>query len=63
MTNYIVSNITVETSGAFQGNLDMNGNYIKNVETPINSGDAANKYYVDTLVDSTLSNSYFPRGW
>jgi len=32
--------------------IDMSGNKIVNTATPESSGDVANKYYVDTLVDS-----------
>jgi len=35
------------TNKSFGNNINMNNNYIQNVQIPLNPGDAANKYYVD----------------
>jgi hypothetical protein len=42
--------LTVESSASIDGILDVNNNFIINVSTPIASGDAANKGYVDSQI-------------
>jgi hypothetical protein len=52
----LASSKTISTAGggATQqaGNLDMNSNYINNLGTPVGSGDAASKSYVDAQVQT-----------
>ena len=52
----LASNKTISTAGggATQqgGNIDMNSNYINNLGTPVDSGDAASKSYVDAQVQT-----------
>ena len=52
----LASSKTISTAGggATQqaGNLDMNSNYINNLGTPVSSGDAASKSYVDAQVQT-----------
>lgn len=38
----------------FDGEVDMNGNSLRNIPTPTNSDEAVNKAYVDGLIDNTL---------
>jgi len=51
--NYTDSKLAV-TGGPLSGTLNMTGNYITNVATPINNNDAANKIYVDSHATFTL---------
>jgi hypothetical protein len=50
----LTSGKTISTAGGGAteqgGNIDMNSNYINNLGTPVNSGDAASKSYVDSQV-------------
>lgn len=42
------------TGGTMSGNIDMNGNGITNVATPVNDGDAVNKGYLQSRVPFTV---------
>lgn len=44
----MVTNSTISTSAITNSSIDMNGNRITNVGTPINPFDAVNKNYIDT---------------
>lgn len=48
-----ISSIVVETSGQFQGPLDLTNNRIINVDSPVLGTDAVNKDYVDSNLGST----------
>jgi len=56
MTDFVVSNITVETSGAFEGFLDMTGNNINNVADGVLQTDGVNLGQVETLVANASGN-------
>ena len=53
----IYGGVNIYKSVSIGGNLNLNNNYINNILSPINPGDAVNKRYVDNLVSNiTTSN-------
>lgn len=46
---YIKNNALLLTGGIMRGNIDMDGNRISYLPTPVNDSDAATKEYVDTV--------------
>ena len=47
--------IVAAGGGTMSGDLDMGGNFILNLATPVNPGDAANMGYVDTQIANTVA--------
>lgn len=43
--------------GTMSGDIDMDGNLIHNLDTPVSAGDATNKDYVDTLIGSSAGGN------
>ena len=48
------------SGGTMAGNIDMNGNLITNLDTPVAAGDAVNKAYADAI--AALLANYLPLG-
>ena len=55
---YIKNNALLLTGGIMRGNIDMDGNRISYLPTPVNDSDAATKEFVETLVYTFAIDKY-----